>query len=141
MRKYLYLVSILILVLIPSLTFTDDDNSNTWFPNSDIPNIHLVALYTFHGLPKNTEPDREIKILVNHSYAVGYSEELKGPLYAVYRYGNLQDRSENLVERSFERPSNFQIDLRTAARVGTDDYTGSGYDRGHVAQLRTENAA
>ncbi len=139
MAKYLY--SFLLSFLVSSAACAADDNVNAWRPSQDIPNIHLVELYTFHGLPKNTKPDREIKVLVNHGYAVGYCEKLKVPLYAVYRYGNLQEKAERLQERSFERPPKFQIDLRTDARVHTNDFTGSGYDRGHLAPnygLRTQ---
>ncbi len=70
MAKYLY--SFLLSFLVSSAACAADDNVNAWRPSQDIPNIHLVELYTFHGLPKNTKPDREIKVLVNHGYAVGY---------------------------------------------------------------------
>lgn len=138
MEKYVSIITILI--LLSSIAFAND-NENAWHPGSEIPNIYLTELYTFHGLPRNTEQDREIKILVNHGYAVGYSEELKVPLYVVYRYGNLKNSSEELDERAFERPPKFQVDLRTEAKVHTDDYTSSGYDRGHMAPnygLRTQ---
>lgn len=138
MEKYQFIA--VVLILLSPIVFAND-NENAWHPDSEIPNIYLTELYTFHGLPRNTEPGREIKILVNHGYAVGYSEELKVPLYAVYRYGNLTNTSEELEERAFERPPKFQVDLRTEAKVHTDDYTGSGYDRGHMAPnygLRTQ---
>jgi endonuclease G len=32
-----------------------------------------------------------------------------------------------------ERPESFETDLRTIAQVASSDYTGSGYDRGHMA--------
>jgi len=127
----------LLLISFPVLAV----NENAWHPDSNIPNIHLTELYTYFGLPRDTVDGREIEILVNHGYAIGYSEAHKGPLYAVYRYGNLQNSAEDLDERSFERPPKFQIDLRTEARVCQDDYTGSGFDRGHMAPnygLRTQ---
>lgn len=139
MTKYSSLV--LFWFLFGSVAFAADDNLNEWFPSSDIPNIQLVELYTFGGLPRDTKPDRKIKVLVNHGYAVGYCEELKVPLYAVYRFGNLQESAENVPERSFERPPRFQVDLRTEAKVHYNDYTSSGYDRGHMAPnygLRTQ---
>lgn len=137
-RKCLFIV---LLGLFGSSTVFADENLNSWYPSQDIPNIYLVELFTFHGLPKNTIPGRNIKILVNHGYAVGYSEELKAPLYAVYRFGNLQEAAEGVTERSFERPPKFQVDLRTDAKISTYDYTRSGYDRGHLAPnygLRTQ---
>lgn len=109
------------------------DNQNKWSPDSNIPNIYRVELFTFHGFPHNLDADREVSILVNSAYAVCYSEDLKIPLFAVYRFGNVADYSEGLPERYFERPNKFQVDLRTKSRVHTDDYTGSGFDRGHMA--------
>lgn len=129
MRKYI--IAFVLVVGIAVNAFAD--NKNKWYPDPDIPNIYLVELYTFNGLPKNTRQDREVKILVNHGYAVGYSENLMVPLYAVYRYGNLNKGGEQAKERSFERPPKFQVDLRTKARVHTNDYTGAGFDRGHMA--------
>lgn len=131
MRRFLF--CFLLVFVTGSVAFADDGNVNEWFPSGDIPGVYLVELFSFHGLPRNTVPGREIKVLVNHGYAVGYSEELKVPLYAVYRFGNLQEPAEELQERSFERPPSFQVDLRTDARVTADDYTSSGYDRGHMA--------
>ncbi|MCC5024847.1 MAG: hypothetical protein J6386_19555 [Candidatus Synoicihabitans palmerolidicus] len=32
-----------------------------------------------------------------------------------------------------ERPERFEVDRRTLARIDSDSYTGSGYDRGHLA--------
>lgn len=128
-----HLPTILLLFVFCSIVSGDPNNLNAWHPDASIPNVYLTELYTFHGLPKNTDSNRDIKVLVNHGYAIGYSEDLKVPLYAVYRYGNLQESAENWNERSFERPPKFQIDLRTQARIHTNDYTSSGYDRGHLA--------
>jgi len=136
-----YLCAFSALILLGSVAFAADDNVNAWHPDPNITNIQLVELYTYNGLPRNMKPEREIKILVNHGYAVGYSEALKVPLYVVYRFGNLKESSENLKERSFERPPKFQVDLRTESKVHTNDYSGSGYDRGHMAPnygLRTQ---
>jgi endonuclease G len=44
--------------------------------------------------------------------------------YRVFHVDNLD---------SPERPSRFMVDDRTAARVSHNDYSGSGYDRGHMA--------
>jgi endonuclease G, mitochondrial len=127
------IIILLALFFITNTSFIYAENENLWYPDPSIVNIQLVELYTFNGLPKNTNSDRDIKILVNHGYAVGYSEELKVPLYVTYRYGNLSESSEEVQERSFKRPPKFQVDLRTNSKVHTNDYTGSGYDRGHMA--------
>jgi DNA/RNA endonuclease G (NUC1) len=66
-------------------------------------------------------------LLENVGYSVGYSDTLENPLWASYRLFKVLDPI------SHERPSSFSIDYRTAARVSHDDYTNSGYDRGHMA--------
>lgn len=71
-------------------------------------------------------PDGRVHLLENSSYAVGYSENLKNPLWVAYRVFDVPEL------RSGERPA-FRTDRRTRARVTPDAYRGSGYDRGHMA--------
>jgi len=66
-------------------------------------------------------------LLENISYSVGYSDALENPLWVSYRLFKVEDPI------SHERPSRFSIDYRTVSRVSHDDYTNSGYDRGHMA--------
>lgn len=66
-------------------------------------------------------------ILKNQAYIVGYSETRRDPLWTAYRVHAVS----NPVK--LPRPSEFRTDPRTAARVRTSDYTGSGYQRGHMA--------
>lgn len=136
MKSLIQLQPTLLLALVATSYAQADTNINTWYPEPDIPNIHMVELFTYNGLPHDTE-ERNLKILVNHAYAIGYSEEHKIPLYAVYRLGNTDGSAEQYDDRSFERhferPKKFQIDLRTDARVHHEDYTSSGFDRGHIA--------
>ena len=70
----------------------------------------------------------EVRVLVNRGYAVGYSERLGGPVWAAYRVADLARLPE-----AGERPGSFEVDRRTAARVRPEAYSGSGYDRGHLA--------
>jgi len=68
----------------------------------------------------------DFTVLRNVAYVVGYSEERKSPLFACYRV---------IREQSFklDRPKgNFLTDRRTQALVKHADFTGSGYDRGHM---------
>ncbi|MCL2647102.1 MAG: DNA/RNA non-specific endonuclease [Phycisphaerales bacterium] len=86
----------------------------------------------FGGLPraKEGQEGREVgnfTVLRNVAYVVGYSEGRKTPLFACYRV---------IREQPFklDRPKgNFLTDTRTQARVKHQDFTGSGYDRGHMA--------
>ena len=68
------------------------------------------------------------RVLRNKAYIVGYSETLANPLWAAYRVVDLKR-----IPDSPPRPERFETDERTMARVAADDYTGTGYDRGHLA--------
>ena len=67
------------------------------------------------------------EVLSNEGYFVGYSDIRENPLWACYRVFAV------LNPVSHDRPSRFKVDTRTAAQVSHDDYTHSGYDRGHMA--------
>jgi endonuclease G len=69
-----------------------------------------------------------IRVLTNEGYVVGYSDAYGSPLWAAYRVRDLPT-----LPNSPPRPEKFEIDRRTAARVKPDEYSGSGYDRGHLA--------
>ncbi len=69
-----------------------------------------------------------LRVLVNRGYAVGYNEGRGNPAWAAYRVRDLPTLPE-----SPPRPETFSVDRRTAVRVTPDAYTGSGYDRGHLA--------
>lgn len=68
------------------------------------------------------------RVLTNRAYAVGYSDALAGPVWAAYHVRDLA-----ALPKPTPRPDKFEVDMRTLARVSTDYYTGSGYDRGHLA--------
>ena len=69
-----------------------------------------------------------LRVLVNEGYVVGYSDAYGGPLWAAYRVRDLPT-----LPRPASRPEKFEMDRRTAARVKPEEYSGSGYDRGHLA--------
>lgn len=69
-----------------------------------------------------------IRVLVNQGYVVGYSNERGSPLWAAYHLRDLPN-----LPSAPRRPDSFSIDRRTTARVSAETYTGSGYDRGHLA--------
>lgn len=72
--------------------------------------------------------DTPQRVLVNRAYIVGYSDALAAPRWAAYRVADLDK-----IPKPAPRPEKFETDRRTAARVSPEDYTGSGYDRGHLA--------
>jgi endonuclease G len=68
------------------------------------------------------------RVLTNQGYAVGYSDALGSPVWAAYHIRDLAT-----IPSAGTRPEKFETDRRTAARVAPEDYTNSGYDRGHLA--------
>lgn len=85
--------------------------------------------FVYGGFPKQ-EGFRLIgrtKELHNRGYVVGYSEAMKNPLWVSYRLFDVPKLS------SGKRPSGFKVDSRTKSEVHHNDYTHSGYDRGHMA--------
>ncbi|GAA7860107.1 hypothetical protein HpMS19_03690 [Helicobacter pylori] len=70
----------------------------------------------------------DCKVLKNNFYSVCYSSELKNPIYGVsVLFGDLVDK--NNIEKLYE----FKTDTRLAKyqQATTQDYTRSGFDRGH----------
>ncbi len=85
---------------------------------------HLYA-----GVPATTAAPAQItRVLTNIGYAVGYDDNVGVPRWAAYRVVDLTPLPD-----APERPDAFMVDRRTVARVESDAYTGSGYDRGHLA--------
>jgi endonuclease G len=79
----------------------------------------------FAGLPRAAVP---VTVIRNTAYIVGYSETRKDPLWVTYHVIHT-DHPFHL-----ERPKgNFVTDPRTRARTTHEDFTGSGFDRGHMA--------
>lgn len=69
----------------------------------------------------------QLRILQNDGFIVGYDEQRRNPAWVAYRVFDAKD------SKSAERPERFVVDERTRARVAPQEYTNSGYDRGHMA--------
>lgn len=82
---------------------------------------------TYAGLPRSDELDDEIIVLLNEGFVVGYSDTRMDPLWVCYRVFSVENPTAE------KRPSRFKVDKRTCSQVKHDDYTNSGYDRGHMA--------
>ena len=84
--------------------------------------------YCYAGAPRATASfPYQITVLTNTGYLVGYCESRKDPVWVCYRLFKPDHW------RAPPRPQKFRTDYRTAARANTHDYSGSGYDRGHMA--------
>ena len=84
-------------------------------------------LFSYAGLPESTTYPYPITVLTNQAYIAGYCEKRKNPAWVSYQVFKLANAE------SPPRPSRFTVDTRTTSRIRHDDYTRSGYDRGHMA--------
>lgn len=105
---------------ILSLYYLNRDVACDYRPAKDAP--------VFGGLPVPTDGRAPLRILRNTGYWVGYDETRRSPAWAAYRLPHVAS-----PPRIAERPDQFVTDTRTLARVSSNDYTGSGFDRGHLA--------
>ncbi|MBN1554900.1 MAG: DNA/RNA non-specific endonuclease [Phycisphaerae bacterium] len=80
--------------------------------------------HAYAGLPKTDKP---LTILHNIGYVAGYCETLKNPAWVVYCVAAAKKPVTH------KRPPRFKVDIRTKAKVRHEDYSRSGYDRGHMA--------
>jgi endonuclease G len=64
----------------------------------------------------------------NHGFIVGYSDIRGNPLWVEYALTPVDESIPSLP-----RPTHFTTDTRAINRIKHDDYTKSGYDRGHNA--------
>ena len=88
---------------------------------------HLIDLFVYKGQPRNLDPDREIHILVNHGFVVGFSPGRNQPVWAAYRV------AKAVEDVNFARPHLFYDDYRLNPnnQIGYKTF-GGGYDRGHM---------
>ena len=81
----------------------------------------------FAGAPERIgDPaPKDIVVLRRGEFAIGWSPSLRHPVWAAYHV------AKDARFDSLKRP-NFQKDLSVASSPAPDDYTRSGYDRGHL---------
>lgn len=92
---------------------------------------HLMDLFLFKGRPQNRDPDREVSVLINHGYVVGFSPDRLQPLWAAYRVAG----SERSVD--YDRPHLYYEDLRLDPdwRIGTDTFGKHSTIQYHVGHM------
>ncbi|KUJ73021.1 DNA/RNA endonuclease [Thiomicrospira sp. WB1] len=109
-----------------------------WLPSFSgllVVGLLLVYLYevkaarpalAYAGVPKIDQAwSKMAHVLRNDAYLVGYSETLKNPLWVGYW---VTDQTQ-----SFGKRPRFEADWRTLSYVHYHDFSGSGYNRGHMA--------
>ncbi|MBC8010687.1 MAG: DNA/RNA non-specific endonuclease [Burkholderiales bacterium] len=96
-----------------------------------VPPVRGDRTHLFAGAPRVAGEGDAIpagRFLRNTGYVVGYGEDFGSPLWVGYRVKDVDP-----LPAPAERPERFEVDVRTVARVDPGAYTGSGYDRGHLA--------
>lgn len=84
--------------------------------------------YAYFGVPTPLEYNLSTihRVFRNDGFLLGYSDFYAQPLWATYKISPIEER------KNLPRPNRFRSDWRTFFWVDHDDYTGSGYDRGHI---------
>ncbi len=90
------------------------------------PGTDLASPFAYGSLPVTSSPHFPAKVLRKPQFVVGYSDERRNPLWVCYAIGPATD----LV--AYPRKA-FATDRDTVTRVTHEDYTGSGFSRGHMA--------
>ncbi len=81
----------------------------------------------YGGLPNAAGYGHPVIVLTNIGYLSGYCEGRRNPAWVGFSLSSIT------VGSTAKRPTKFLADPRTANRVAHDDFTHSGYDRGHLA--------
>lgn len=92
--------------------------------------LALPAL-VYQGAPAArhwAEPKSWFRVLRNEGFTIGYSDLRGNPLWVVYRLLPIPRNAPG-----FARPERFSRDWRNLTLIGQEDYSGSGFDRGHLA--------
>lgn len=85
----------------------------------------------FQGVPQTSDwrqVNSWFRVLRNNGFILGYSDLRGNPLWVMYSLHPVEDNGQNL-----RRPRHFSADWRGLDRVSHESYSGSGYDRGHMA--------
>jgi DNA/RNA endonuclease G (NUC1) len=92
---------------------------------------HVIDLFLFKGRPVNRDVERQVVVLINHGYAIGFSPDRLQPLWAAYRVaGTKQDVD-------YDRPHLYYEDTRLDPeyRIGAEPFgkhEGIQYHVGHM---------
>ena len=84
-------------------------------------------LRIYGGLPNSAAYGHPVLVLTNSGYLSGYCEARRNPAWVSFSISSIT------VGSTAKRLTKFLTDSRTTSRVAHQDYSNSGYDRGHMA--------
>lgn len=92
---------------------------------------HLIDLFVFKGAPVNNDQDREVQILVNHGYVVGFCPHRLQPLWSAYRVANADQ------DVDYDRPHLYYADERLGDehRLGPETFGKVDNVQYHVGHM------
>ncbi len=98
-----------------------------WYANEV---LYERPAHAFQGLPlaQQWQPATWTRVLRNDAFMLGYSDLRGNPLWVTYELHAIPADAAHHA-----RPKGFERDWRALNAVGPEDYTDSGYDRGHMA--------
>jgi len=105
------------------------DNTTVHPKSQDL--AHLIDLFLFKGPPINEDTEREVQILVNHGYVVGFSPSRLQPVWAAYRVAGADQ------DVDYDRPHVYYADDRMPAehRVGPETFGKHDNVQYHVGHM------
>lgn len=92
---------------------------------------YILDLLLFKGRPENRDIDREVVVLINHGFTVGFSPARLQPLWAAYRVAG-SDR-----DLGFDRPHLYYEDARLDPewQIGSETFGRHGDIQYHVGHM------
>ena len=118
-----YIIWVPLIILLGFILYQCTDNNSV----KPILSTSSKIQHIYAGLPIATNDPDSIKRLDRTGYVVGYDEQRKNPAWVAYHLTAIEKKPTS------KRPSRFNTDKETEAKVSHKDYTHSGYDRGHMA--------
>lgn len=121
-----------LIILVPAL-FVSSCSEGEKVPPAEDPDSNNLTVndhddyYTYAGEPEAVHYPNPLNILYNQGYVSAYDEVRGTPAWVAYKVFSVEEYI------TFDRPTRFSIDYRTGNLISHDDYTHSGYDRGHMA--------
>ena len=118
----LLLVAALITAVVWALVVERNRTAGRTTTHAD---THELRMYG--GLPNAASYGHPVIVLTNIGYLSGYCEARRNPAWVSFSISSIA------VGSTAKRPTKFLTDTRTTSRVAHQNYSNSGYDRGHMA--------